>query len=370
MSFDDGSGSLNIPGMPQYGRAPKWLFQLEARGDLPAPALVLYSWLLLRYGNMEGGVFPSHATLAEERGSSDRTIRRLLQALASVGAVRWDRRDNEHGRTSNIYTIAWLAPYAFGPNGEIERPDEQTPKGVPAKTVRNSVPDRSVRYPSDKNDRYPSDKNVRVTRQKKNQTEEEPNGGSAASRRRRTTGTPGPAGSAAVRPVDQERLDLESVTWSRAARGVLESVRWLWDGPSVTAGRLADLGNLVDELVAEGASAAVLQAGLAALTAGVSGAEVRDGYVWLCLYGLPAAAGRPVDPCERPDCRYGFLEGQEGDQETARPCPACKTKHGVRAAAEPEEPVLVAAAAVPLARSAGPDLTELRASLAATRTSG
>ena len=361
--------------------------------DIPKLSKLLYAILRAHVNasreRAEGDslVWPSQQTLADLMGVKDRNqVRTHTKPLIEIGAVEVELYRYHNGMRQGLCYTVHLAPppghqgpssladwYAqrdksrAADQGESKKAQVGTVAGKiqppEAGKIQHRETGKTLRPDAGKI-QHEEDEGSNKTNRKKNGTSVPPN------RRRRTTSPPAGAGSAAVRPVGQERLELESVTWSRAARGVLESVRWLWDGPSATAGRLADLGNLVDELVADGASAAALQDALAALTAGVSPGEVRDGYVWLCLYGLPAAAGRPVDPCVRPDCRYGFLEGQEGDQETARPCPACKTKQGAHPAAKPGKLTLVDTLAVPPARSAGPDLTELRASLATTRTSG
>lgn len=113
---DDGRGTLTVYGMPRYGQTPQWIFDLNARRELSSSAVVLYGYLMMRYSHMERGIFPSHRVLADERGCAVRTVRNLLQELRRVGALTSKARSRpDGGQASNVYTMAWAGPHAFGP---------------------------------------------------------------------------------------------------------------------------------------------------------------------------------------------------------------------------------------------------------------
>jgi len=85
----------------------KFLFRAHARaGRLPAKQEWVGLALLKRLGR-DGQCDPSHATLADDSGTSPRTVRRATATLQSLGLLRWQQRlvraDWRAEQTSNAY---------------------------------------------------------------------------------------------------------------------------------------------------------------------------------------------------------------------------------------------------------------------------
>lgn len=109
--------------------------ELERRaGRLTALHVVVGEMLLRRLGQ-DGQCDPSHATLAEDAGCSERTVRRALAALAAVGLVGWEKRlvrcawpaggagATRAEQTSNAYELRL-------PTEAVAPPAERRPRAV------------------------------------------------------------------------------------------------------------------------------------------------------------------------------------------------------------------------------------------------
>lgn len=77
---------------------------------LRAHDLTPYAYLvgrsLLRHANKQGQCWPSHATIAEELGCSDRTVGRAVGQLRDLGLIAWQQRKGTlHKRSSNLYAL-------------------------------------------------------------------------------------------------------------------------------------------------------------------------------------------------------------------------------------------------------------------------
>lgn len=87
----------------------KFLANMHHRaGRLTACGLDVAEALLRRLG-VDGRLDPTHATLAEDAGCDDRTVRRALAVLRDNGLVQWCRRLVRDGwgarQTSNQYEL-------------------------------------------------------------------------------------------------------------------------------------------------------------------------------------------------------------------------------------------------------------------------
>jgi hypothetical protein len=64
---------------------------------------------MLRRLGADGRLDPSQATIADDAGGSDRTVRRALERMQACGLVRWTRRITRDGwrcaQTSNAYLL-------------------------------------------------------------------------------------------------------------------------------------------------------------------------------------------------------------------------------------------------------------------------
>jgi len=75
---------------------------------LPAYEQITFIWLF-HHANAEGVCFPSINTLAEECGISRDSIKRSLKSLEDRGYIgREERKRDDGGNTSNIYTVYFL----------------------------------------------------------------------------------------------------------------------------------------------------------------------------------------------------------------------------------------------------------------------
>jgi DNA-binding Lrp family transcriptional regulator len=82
---------------------------------IPRNAVLIYASLSSRAGL--GAIFPSQATIAEECGVSERTVRTMLAKLEEIGVVERRSRRGSEGR-GNRRTDA----YVLHPNGRYEEP--------------------------------------------------------------------------------------------------------------------------------------------------------------------------------------------------------------------------------------------------------
>lgn len=92
---------------------PNWMIR-EKR--VPRNAILVYASLSSRAGM--GAIFPSQATIAEESGLSERTVRRMMGHLEELGVVERRARRGGEGR-ANSKTDA----YTLHPNGRHEGSD-------------------------------------------------------------------------------------------------------------------------------------------------------------------------------------------------------------------------------------------------------
>lgn len=81
-------------------------------------ACLVYASLSSRSGL--GAIYPSQATIAEEAGVSERTVRSALAELEALGVVERRARRGREGRATGLTTA-----YALHPNGRIEEASEE-----------------------------------------------------------------------------------------------------------------------------------------------------------------------------------------------------------------------------------------------------
>lgn len=93
-----------------FAAVPNWMIR-EKR--VPRNAILVYASLSSRAGM--GAIFPSQATIAEESGLSERTVRTMLARLEELGVVERRARRGGEGR-ANSKTDG----YTLHPNGRIE----------------------------------------------------------------------------------------------------------------------------------------------------------------------------------------------------------------------------------------------------------
>lgn len=74
-------------------------------GDLSAPDIAVLC-ALASYADAEGVCWPAIATLADRAGLSDRSARRSLARLSTLGYLEWDQRRRSDGtRSSSLYRL-------------------------------------------------------------------------------------------------------------------------------------------------------------------------------------------------------------------------------------------------------------------------
>ena len=110
-----------------FAAVPNWMIREKA---VPRNAILVYASLSSRAGM--GAIFPSQATIAEESGLSERTVRTMLARLEELGVIERRARRGSEGR-GNSKTDG----YTLHPNGRIdgsanlagrsERPANETP---------------------------------------------------------------------------------------------------------------------------------------------------------------------------------------------------------------------------------------------------
>lgn len=93
-----------------FAAVPTWMIR-DRR--VPRSAILVYASLSSRAGM--GAIFPSQATIAEESGLSERTVRRMMVHLEEIGVVERRARRGGEGR-ANSKTDA----YTLHPNGHAE----------------------------------------------------------------------------------------------------------------------------------------------------------------------------------------------------------------------------------------------------------
>lgn len=95
-----------------FAAVPNWMIRDRT---VPRNAILVYASLSSRAGM--GAIFPSQATIAEESGLSERTVRRMMGHLEEIGVVQRRARRGAEGR-ANSKTDA----YTLHPNGAVEGP--------------------------------------------------------------------------------------------------------------------------------------------------------------------------------------------------------------------------------------------------------
>ena len=103
----DGLGMSKAEG---FAAVPNWMIR-ERR--VPRNAILVYASLSSRAGM--GAIFPSQATIAEESGLSERTVRRMMKSLEDLGVVERRARRGSEGRSTSK-----TDGYSLHPNGHPE----------------------------------------------------------------------------------------------------------------------------------------------------------------------------------------------------------------------------------------------------------
>lgn len=113
-----------------FGMIPR-----HVRGHLTAIEIAVYVALSWRAG-ADGSSWPSHATIAEEAGTSVNSVKRALDSLRAKGLATWEPRvdPNHGGPSSNRYWIAIQAPKG----GRPERATPQAPVGYERDSLNES----------------------------------------------------------------------------------------------------------------------------------------------------------------------------------------------------------------------------------------
>lgn len=95
-----------------FAAVPNWMIR-DRR--VPRNAILVYASLSSRAGM--GAIFPSQATIAEESGLSERTVRTMLKSLEEIGVVERRVRRGVEGKST-----ARTDAYTLHPNGRDEEP--------------------------------------------------------------------------------------------------------------------------------------------------------------------------------------------------------------------------------------------------------
>ncbi|MFE2772264.1 helix-turn-helix domain-containing protein [Microbacterium resistens] len=94
-----------------FAAVPNWMIR-EKR--VPRNAVLVYASLASRSGL--GGIHPSQATIAEESGLSERTVRSMLRELEQLGVIqRMRRTSGKRGRGNRLPD-----GYTLHPNGSVD----------------------------------------------------------------------------------------------------------------------------------------------------------------------------------------------------------------------------------------------------------
>lgn len=95
-----------------FAAVPNWMIRDRS---VPRSAILVYASLSSRAGM--GAIFPSQATIAEESGLSERTVRTMLKSLEEIGVVERRVRRGGEGRSTSKTDA-----YTLHPNGRDEGP--------------------------------------------------------------------------------------------------------------------------------------------------------------------------------------------------------------------------------------------------------
>jgi DNA-binding transcriptional regulator YhcF (GntR family) len=96
-----------------YAAVPTWMIRDHS---IPRSAVLVYAALSSRGGL--GEICPSQATLADEAGISERTVRRMLKSLEELGVVQRHERRGGEGRATKLPD-----GYTLHPNGSKKLAD-------------------------------------------------------------------------------------------------------------------------------------------------------------------------------------------------------------------------------------------------------
>lgn len=112
-----------------YSIVPRWLLSKVIEGEVNPASLPLWC-ILSDYANREDYAWPSMATLASDLKASEKTVRRCLQDLERVGALRVEKRFAPNGRqSSNGYRLLYLLPSLAGEGGgSLDSPPMRVPE--------------------------------------------------------------------------------------------------------------------------------------------------------------------------------------------------------------------------------------------------
>lgn len=95
-----------------FAAVPNWMIRDR---QVPRNAILVYASLSSRAGM--GAIFPSQATIAEESGLSERTVRTMLKSLEEIGVVERRVRRGVEGKSTSRTDA-----YTLHPNGRDEGP--------------------------------------------------------------------------------------------------------------------------------------------------------------------------------------------------------------------------------------------------------
>lgn len=92
----------------RYSQIPEWVHRKKNSKEISLGAFSLYSHLDCFYGGFKAGIFPKQATLAEELGTSVRTVKRWVAELVLIKALTVSRIKRTRG--GNFYVLEWFEP--------------------------------------------------------------------------------------------------------------------------------------------------------------------------------------------------------------------------------------------------------------------
>jgi hypothetical protein len=98
---------------------------IRKRHDISLGAKVVYATLMTYYHRFEA-IFPGQETLAEDVGSSERSVRRYLQELRDVGLLLIERRGL--GLTNEYVLLEWADSGAAAKMADPERSEPAHPE--------------------------------------------------------------------------------------------------------------------------------------------------------------------------------------------------------------------------------------------------
>ncbi len=91
-----------------------------------SPAAKLVYVLLLRHQGKHATAWPAQATLAEETGLTERTVRSAIKALEAAGLIETLSKGSARRKRANVYRVIWPIPSegaALASSGQVSKPD-------------------------------------------------------------------------------------------------------------------------------------------------------------------------------------------------------------------------------------------------------